>query len=121
MKVGVEYNPEVKLPGVGARVSKCVELEEITQLIDELAVVAWDRDMADVEVVEMPWSQQESIWSRDYAQSLRFTNIGYCQDYGCPKHPWTSGIRGTCWMSFTGNLGTAIARWDDDEKRWVRL
>lgn len=79
-------------------------IEELNELIDEIAAVAWDRDCSDITI--MPARDP------DDGRDLRFTNQqSYYDDYG---RFHDSGR----WEVYTGNRGNLIAYWDTFTRSW---
>lgn len=95
MRVGYPAGPDV----FGYRAG---DLEELADLVHPMAAVAWDRDMADVRLLESP----------DLKFALRFRPTEVF------AHNET--LRRRVWVACTGESGHAVARWDRVSARWVR-
>lgn len=67
-------------------------IERLADLVDDLAAVAWDRDVGDADIPQ--------------------TNIGYViRFYPC--------FDGTC-AAYVGSTPRLLATWDPTSRRWVR-
>lgn len=95
-------------------------IEKLAEVIHRMAAVAWDRDMADVELA--PSEAGGAPMMRDDAPGEKLPALRFCANVVLIEKPKPGMLHHqTRWCAMTGDAGTIAAYWDPDTERWVRL